>query len=168
MARPLARIGTEGHQRAFGAGAGDRGELVGGDAIAAHERRLDPLGAHLPQDQPAGVVQAAPIDQVGAGRLDLGYQRGEVLVAHVDAFVEHFLDPALLFMFLRLVGEALPIRGLVVNDGDLLALEFLGDVVAGDRALLVVAPAGAEDVPHVAFRDLGLVAAGVISRMPFS
>ena len=38
-----------------------------------------------------------------------------------------------------------------MDDGDLLALEFLEDVVARDRALLVVAAAGAEDVPHVAF-----------------
>ena len=38
--------------------------------------------------------------------------------------------------------------------GDLLALEVFHDVVAGDRALLVVAAAGAEDVPHVALGDL--------------
>ena len=35
-----------------------------------------------------------------------------------------------------------------------LPLKFLSDVGAGDRALLVVAAAGAEDVPHAALGDL--------------
>ena len=43
-----------------------------------------------------------------------------------------------------------------MDDGDLLALEILGDVVARNRPLLVVAPAGAEDVPHVALGHLGI------------
>ncbi len=43
-----------------------------------------------------------------------------------------------------------------MHDGDLLALEILDNVIGRDRALLVVATAGAEDVPHVAFGDLGI------------
>ena len=43
-----------------------------------------------------------------------------------------------------------------MHDRDLLAFEILGNVIGGDRSLLVVAPAGAEDVPHVAFGDLGI------------
>ena len=73
--RVVARIGAVGHQRAFDARAADRGELVGGDAVAAHQRRLDALVAHLAHDQAAFGVQAAPIDEVGAGLLDLGDQR---------------------------------------------------------------------------------------------
>src|SRR5262249_61663670 len=46
--RPLARIGPERHQRAFGAGAGDCSDLLVGDAIGSHERRLDALIAQLP------------------------------------------------------------------------------------------------------------------------
>jgi hypothetical protein len=40
-----------------------------------------------------------------------------------------------------------------MDDGDALALEFFPDQVAGDAALLVVAAADAEDVPHVALGD---------------
>ena len=82
--RALARVGPEGHQRAFDAGAADRGELVGGDAVAAHQRRLDALVAHLAHDQAAFGVQAAPVDEVGAGLLDLGDERREVLLADVE------------------------------------------------------------------------------------
>ena len=42
-------------------------ELVGGDAVAAHQRRFDALVAHLPHDQAAFGVQAAPVDEIGAG-----------------------------------------------------------------------------------------------------
>ena len=41
-----------------------------------------------------------------------------------------------------------------MDDGDALALEALRDDLAGESALLVVAAADAEDVPHAAFGDL--------------
>ena len=43
-----------------------------------------------------------------------------------------------------------------MDERDLLALEMGKDVAAGDLALLVIAPAGAEDVPHVALGDFGI------------
>jgi hypothetical protein len=43
-----------------------------------------------------------------------------------------------------------------VDNGDLLALEFLHDVGARHLALLIVASAGAEHVPHAALGDLGV------------
>ena len=49
-----------------------------------------------------------------------------------------------------------------------LPLNCCGDDGAGDAALLVVAPADPEHVPHVASVTFGLVAAGVITTMPFS
>jgi len=41
-----------------------------------------------------------------------------------------------------------------VDKGDPLALEMLKDIAAGNFALLVVPPAGAENVPHIALGDL--------------
>src|SRR5689334_14971250 len=41
-----------------------------------------------------------------------------------------------------------------MDEGDLLALEMLEDVAAGDLTLLVIAAAGAENVPHTALGDL--------------
>src|SRR4029453_101112 len=78
---------------------------------------------------------------------------GEVLVVLVDALVEHFLQSALVDGRPGHIGETLTIGRLVVHDGDLLAFEILENVIARDRALLIVAPAGAEDVPHVALGD---------------
>src|SRR5262245_25806142 len=49
--RVLARSGTEGHQRAFDTGTTDGGKLIGGDAVAAHQRCLYALVAHLAHDQ---------------------------------------------------------------------------------------------------------------------
>ena len=89
---------------------------------------LDALVAHLAHDQAAFGVQAAPVDDVGAGCLDLGDERREVLLAGVDALVEDFLHAACVHRLLGLVGEALAVGRLVVDDGDLLALELVGDV----------------------------------------
>ena len=73
-----------------------------------------------------------------------------VLLAGVDAFVEHFLHAAFADRLFGLVGEAFAVSRLVVDDGDFLALEMFDDVFAGDLALLVVAAADPEDVPHLA------------------
>src|SRR5665811_2072952 len=54
---------------------------------------------------------------------------------------------------LGLVGETFAVGGLVVDDGDVLALEVLDEVLAGDGALVMVAAADAEDVPHLALGD---------------
>src|SRR4051812_39276057 len=51
-----AWVGRERHEGAFGARAGNGRELVVRHAVAAHERRLQALVAHLPDDQAAGVV----------------------------------------------------------------------------------------------------------------
>src|SRR5262249_29102534 len=105
-------------------------------------------------DQAAFGVQAAPVDEVGAGGLDLGNERREVLLTEVDAFVENFLHAAFVHRLLGFVGKALAVGRLVMDDGGLLALHVLDDVGAGERALLIVTAAGAEDVPQAALGDL--------------
>ena len=128
-----------------------------------------PWSAELADDQAGFGVQAAPVDDRDAGFLHLGDQRREVLVADVDAFIHDFGDAGGVHRLLGFVGKALAVRGLVVDDRDLGVLELLREIGAGNRALLVVAAAGAERVPQAALgEDCGLVAAGVISRMPFS
>src|SRR5581483_160460 len=80
----------------------------------------------------------------------------EVLVAAGDRFIHHLFKAGGVHRLLRLVGEALAVSRLVLNDRDLLALVFLGDVLAGDAALRVVAPDGAEDVvPALGRRVVG-------------
>ena len=155
------------------AGAGDRPELVGGDRVAGDHLAGHALAAHLAQDQAGLGVIAADIDHVDLVGLHLRDQRIEVLVALRVGLVHLLLHAGLVQRLLHLVGETFAVGRLVLKDGDVLALVVLGDVVAGHRALLVVAAADAERVPHVAFgegrigrgrRDLQHVA--VLHRLP--
>src|SRR5262249_21966178 len=68
--------------------------------------------------------------------------------------LEHLFGHAgLVERLLGLVRKALAVGGLVVEDRDVLALEILGDVIAGDRALLVVTAADARHVPELALGE---------------
>ena len=124
--------GAEGVQRAGDRVAGDRGEFVRDDAVAGHEGRLQALVGQLADDQAGFGVQAAPIDDRDAGFLHLGDEGREVLVADVDAFVHDFGDAGGVHRLLGLVGKALAVGGLVVDDGDLGVLEVGGEVGAGN------------------------------------
>src|SRR5262245_29782683 len=155
-----ARIGRERHQRALGAGPGNGRELVVGDAVTAHQRHFQALIPHLAEDQAAGVMQTAPIDQIRSGGLQLGDKSSEILVVLVDPFIHDLLHALGVHGLPGLVGKSLTIRGLVVDYGHAFALEPGGDDAAGDAALLIVAAAHAEHVPHRALGDLGICGGG--------
>ena len=114
--------------------------------VARHHGRIDALLLGLARDQTGLGVIAAEIDQIDAGVLHLGDQRGEVLVARGDRLVHGLLDAARVQLLLELVGEALAVGRLVVDDRDLAADVVVDHVVAGEGALLVVATAHPEDV----------------------
>ncbi len=101
------------------------------------------------QETAFGMV-AAEIDHFGTGRLQLGDERGEILVARRDGIIMHFRDAALVDRRLESVGQTLAIGALVVDHGDLLVLQVLQDVIGHDFGLLVVAAAGAEHVFQIA------------------
>ena len=129
-------------------------ELVGDDAVARDELGLETGISHLANDQAAFGVQAAPVDDGHAGVFHLGDQRREVLVADVDALIHDFLEAIVVHRLLGLVGKALAVRGLVVENGNLAILVVVKNVLAGNRALLVVATARAEGVPVAALGEL--------------
>jgi hypothetical protein len=143
-------------------------KFVRGDAIAAHQRRLHALIAHLSNDETTFRVQAAPIDEVGAGLLDFGNQRREILLAGVNAFVQNFFHAGFVDCLLHFVGQAFAVSGLVMHDGNFFAFEVLGDVLPCDLSLLIVAAADTKDVPHLAFRHRRICRGRVICRTPFS
>ena len=113
---------------------------------------------------------AADIDQIDIVALQARHDGVKILVALVVGF-EHLLGEAgLVQRLLGLVGETLAVGGLVVEDGDVLALVVLRDVLGGDQALLIVAAADARHVPELALgeqrvgrgrRDLQHVAVGI-------
>src|SRR4029079_12776361 len=57
----IARVGTEGVQHAFRGRAGNRRELVGDDAVAGDELRLEARVGALADNEAAFGVEAAPI-----------------------------------------------------------------------------------------------------------
>src|SRR4029077_18999003 len=77
----------------------------------------------------------------------------KILVALVVGLIHLFGDAGLVERLLGLVGETLAVGGLVVEDGDVLALVVLGDVFGGDQALLIVAAADARHVPELALGE---------------
>lgn len=85
-----------------------------------------PRVSRLTDDEAGFGVQAAPVDDGNAGFLHLGDQRGEVLVADVDAFIHDFRHAGGIGSLLGFIGKALTVRRLVVNDGDLGVLEMIG------------------------------------------
>src|SRR5262249_53618038 len=131
-------------------------QLVGGVGVARHHLGVEALLAGLAHDQPDIGVVAADIDQVDLGVLQAGDQRRVVLLAGRKGLVERLGDALAVQLLLGLVGQPFAVGALVVQDGDALAAKALGDEVAGDHALLVIAAAGAEDVgPAFLGRFLG-------------
>ena len=119
-------------------------------ASPRHQDRLQSLIAHLPHDQAGFLVIAAVIDDIDVVELELGDERGEILVALIVGLVELLLHARGVERLLHLVGEAFAVGRLVVDDGDVLVLEILRQIAGGKAALLIVAAAGAECVPHAA------------------
>src|SRR3979411_1537002 len=94
---------------------------------------------------------APDIDQIYIVALQPRYDGVKVLVALVVGLEHLFGEAGLVERLLGLIGETLAIGGLVVEDGDVLALEVLGDIGGGNHALLVVATADPGHVPELAF-----------------
>src|SRR5262249_17216502 len=133
VGRVQRRIGAEGVERAGNSVASDRCQFVRNDTVTGNEGCLQALVGSL-ADGPTGFgVETAPVDDRNAGFLHLGDEGREVLVADVDAFVHGFGDTSGIHGLLGFVSEALTVGGLVVNDGDLGALELVGKVLAGNR-----------------------------------
>src|SRR3954469_8574034 len=103
---------------------------------------------------------APDIDEIDVVALQPRDDRVEVLVALVVGLVHLLGDAGLVERLLGLVRKTLAVGGLVVEDGDILALVVLGDVLGGDQALLVVAAAYARHVPQSAIGELRIGGGG--------
>src|SRR5262249_61526625 len=112
-----------------------------------------PLVTRAPARQSSLLMVAADIDEVDLVALHAGDDRREVLVALVVGLEHLFGNASLVEGLLGFVSKAFAVRGLVVQDRDVLALVVLGDVLAGDSTLLVVAAANAGDIPELALGE---------------
>src|ERR671917_2875175 len=135
------RQAAEGDVDAFGSVAGLAEKLVDEDAVGADEEDLvvGHPGANLVLYKIGRVVldDAAEVDGVGLGLGDLVHEGAVVGGRSVDALAPQDLDVLLLGGLLELVGEALAVGLLVVEDVDGLDALFLHQRGAG-LALLVV------------------------------
>ena len=150
------RVGAEGHQHALDVlrTAGGGRQFVGDHAVVGHEPGGQSLFAHLPYQRTGFRMQAAEVDDLGTGGADLGDQRVEVLLAAGQALVENLFHAELVQLRPGGVRQALAVGVLVMDHRDLLGLEHVDDIVAGDHALLVVAAAHAEHPGESALGDL--------------
>src|ERR1700684_2197597 len=96
---------------------------------------------------------AADKDQVDIVALQARYDGVKILVALVVGFEHLFGNAGLVERLLGLVGETLAVGGLVVEDGDVLALVVLDNVFGRNQPLLVVSAADPRHVPQVAFGE---------------
>src|ERR1700676_5556714 len=96
---------------------------------------------------------AAHVDQIDVLAFQARNDRGEVLVALVIGLEHLFGEAGLVERLLGLIGEAFAVGGLVVEDGDVLALIVLRDVLGGDQSLLIVAAADTRHVPQLALGE---------------
>jgi hypothetical protein len=74
--------------------------------------------------RPASVCSPPKVDHVDVLLLQLRHERGIVLLARVDAFVHDLLEALAVHGLLGLVGEALAVGGLVVDDATFLPLNL--------------------------------------------
>ena len=88
---------------------------------------------------------AAEIDELRAGVLQLGDDRAIILLARIDALEQDLGHAGGVQLVLHHGGQAFAVSRLVVQDGDLLALVFLGDPGRDELALRVVARVKAHD-----------------------
>ena len=156
MAAAVGRLrGSGGKVNSTPSPAGPVIEANSRDARAspAIRMRLEALVAHLSHDQPGFLVITAVIDDIDIVELELGNERGEILVALVEGLVELFFHAGGIERLLHLVGEAFAVRRLVVDDGDVFAVKVFRQIVGGEAALLVIASASAKRVPHAAFGE---------------
>ncbi|MNO60167.1 hypothetical protein D3C76_507710 [compost metagenome] len=135
----------QGHQQAFGGVLGDLRDGVVTHAFRAHELGFQAFFLSLAQDQAQLWVVAAVVDEVDVVLLELLDDRGEVLVTGVQAFEDGNLGAFAFQCLLDGGGDAFTVLLLVVQDGNDLRLDVVGDVVAGSRALGAVQADGAED-----------------------
>src|SRR5215207_484418 len=102
---------------------------------------------------------AADVYDVDIRALKLRYEGSVVLFARGIGFVDGFLAACGIQSLASFVSQAFAIGALVVEDGDDLAGESLGKIIAGHDALLVVTAADAENTGSRA-----LIGEGRVSR----
>jgi hypothetical protein len=98
----------------------------------------------LTHEEPRLVPQAGVIQNLYVERLQFLDDAGKVDLAELDALQQDLGDALLVQPSSRFVREALPVHPAVVNDGDPLPAEALGQESARDLALAVVAAAHAK------------------------
>src|SRR6185437_16349396 len=112
------------------------------------------LVAHLAQQQPGFGMIAADIDDIDVLLFQSRDNGVEILVALIVGLVQLLGHTGLVEGLLGLVCKTFAVSALVVEDRDVLALEVLRDVVAGDLALLIVTAADASHVRELALGEL--------------
>ncbi len=129
-------------------------ELAVAGAVADQHLEAQPALARLAQEQRDVGIVAAMRDDVGAGALELGDQRGKIGRGGRIALLQHDLQALLLGILLVGRRDADAVGAVLVDDGDLDVLRLLAELRLGvfgkeageGLAVLVGVDLRAEDV----------------------
>ena len=132
--------------QAVGRFLGEREHLVGTGAVTEYEDRLDAQLTRLFQQRAAGLVHAAVEYHIRILGLDLGENRLEIGFGIGGALTAENGNLVCLQGLLNFIGQPFAVGGLVVDQGNFLRLDLIGDIGGNRRALLVVTTYGAEGI----------------------
>jgi hypothetical protein len=139
--------------RAFSRRAGDQPEVLVVDAVPADHPEIVADVVRLSDDKAGLGGVPAVVEDVDPGRPQPSDHLGVVRLAGHDRVKDDLRHAALVQPRLGQSGQAHAVGQAVVQDRDVLAGPSLGQVVAGDRALHVVAADHAEDVRVTRFGE---------------
>ena len=130
--------------KSFGRVTGKFRHFVGAGAVAEHEHGFDAELTRLLQERATGRIHAAVKHDIRALGFDLGENRFEIGFLVGGAFTRNWIDFAGLQGFFHFVGQAFAVGGLIVDQRDFLAFQFVGNIGRQRGALLVITANGAK------------------------
>ena len=132
-------------------------ELAVSGAGAEQHLEAKTVFPRLPQEQGDVGIVAGMRNDLGAGALDLGHQRGQIGGGGRIALLEHDLKPSLLGIRLVCCGNAASVGAILVNQRNLdvpgldaeLGLGVFGDETRESLAVLIGVNLGAKDIMQI-------------------
>ena len=125
---------------------GNGDQVTVGHAFRTHEGVGHALLASLTQQQTQLGMVTTEINQIGVHALELGDHGRIIAVTDVDTLIHDNVHVLFLQGITHLCGHARAVSLLVMQHGNGLGFQNIGNVIGRERTLLVVTPNGAEKV----------------------
>src|SRR5690606_7671891 len=141
----VGEVGGQRYQHAVNRSTGNGVDIRVTHALMAHELNVQALLGALAQPQTHYGALATVVDDNSSAATDFRDDGGVIAVARVDTFKHRHFDIGFLKRVAHSGGNALTVRLFVVQNSDSLRLDGFNNELGSGRALLIVAPNGAEN-----------------------